>query len=403
MQLNNGARVLIYSHDSFGLGHLRRCRTIAHALVEKYKSLSVLIISGSPIIGSFDFRARVDFVRIPGVIKLHSGEYTSLGLHIDLQQTLALREAIILSTAESFQPDIFLVDKEPTGLQGEVVKTLQRLKKQGCINVLGLRDVMDDPQALRQEWARKKVVPVLEDCYHRIWVYGPKEMGNPISSISLSTSALKKIHYTGYLRRHAPAERKQPSPVDTEIPYYLVTTGGGGDGKELVDWVLRAYEQHSVSMRAVVVLGPFMPADEQQEFITRANLLDNVETLTFDSSIEFLMRDSLGVVAMGGYNTFCEVLSFDKKALLVPRYKPREEQLVRVRNAAKLGLVNMLDAKRYPEASLMARALNGLVDQPLPSEIMDPAMLNGLDQVADLVEPLIQSADRVDKVQAVES
>ena len=195
MQLNNGARVLIYSHDSFGLGHLRRCRTIAHALVEKYKSLSVLIISGSPIIGSFDFRARVDFVRIPGVIKLHSGEYTSLGLHIDLQQTLALREAIILSTAESFQPDIFLVDKEPTGLQGEVVKTLQRLKKQGCINVLGLRDVMDDPQALRQEWARKKVVPVLEDCYHRIWVYGPKEMGNPISSISLSTSALKKIHY----------------------------------------------------------------------------------------------------------------------------------------------------------------------------------------------------------------
>ena len=51
MQLNDGARVLIYSHDSFGLGHLRRCRTIAHALVEKYKSLSVLIISGSPIIG----------------------------------------------------------------------------------------------------------------------------------------------------------------------------------------------------------------------------------------------------------------------------------------------------------------------------------------------------------------
>jgi predicted glycosyltransferase len=26
-------RVLIYSHDSFGLGHLRRCREIAHALV----------------------------------------------------------------------------------------------------------------------------------------------------------------------------------------------------------------------------------------------------------------------------------------------------------------------------------------------------------------------------------
>jgi predicted glycosyltransferase len=395
-QLNNGARVLIYSHDSFGLGHLRRCRTIAHALVEKYKSLSVLIISGSPIIGSFDFRARVDFVRIPGVIKLHSGEYTSLALHIDLQQTLALREAIILSTAVSFRPDIFLVDKEPTGLQGEVVETLRQLKQLGCVNILGLRDVMDDPQALRDEWARKKVVPVIEECYDRIWVYGPREMGNPISAIDLSVNALEKIRYTGYLRRNVPAERKQPSPVDTDIPYYLVTTGGGGDGVELVDWVLRAYEQHHVSMRAVIVLGPFMSADAQVEFNARAAELSNVEMLTFDSNIEFLMRDAVGVVAMGGYNTFCEVLSFDKRAVLVPRYTPREEQLVRVRNAAKLGLVNMLDAKRYPDASLMSRALNGLADQQLPSALMDPGMLDGLDRVADLVEPLMQSADRVD-------
>jgi len=402
-KLNDGARVLIYSHDSFGLGHLRRCRTVAHALVEKYKSLSVLIISGSPIIGSFDFRARVDFVRIPGVIKLHSGEYTSLALHIDLQQTLALREAIILSTARSFRPDVFLVDKEPTGLQGEVVETLHQLKQQGCVNILGLRDVMDDPQALREEWDRKNAVPVIEKSYHQIWVYGPREMGNPISAIDLSVSALEKIRYTGYLRRHVPAERKQPSPADTDHPYYLITTGGGGDGTELVDWVLRAYEQHHVAMRAVVVLGPFMPADDQISFNSRASKLDNVEMLTFDSNIEFLMRDAVGVVAMGGYNTFCEVLSFDKKAVLVPRYTPREEQLVRVRNAAKLGLVNMLDAKRYPDASLMSRALDGLVDQQLPSTVMDPTMLDGLDRVADLVEPLMQSADRVDLQQAADA
>ena len=41
-------RILIYSHDTFGLGHLRRCRTIAHSLVERFKQLSVLILSGSP-------------------------------------------------------------------------------------------------------------------------------------------------------------------------------------------------------------------------------------------------------------------------------------------------------------------------------------------------------------------
>ena len=35
-------RVLIYSHDSFGLGHLRRCRAIAHSLVDTNSSVSVL-------------------------------------------------------------------------------------------------------------------------------------------------------------------------------------------------------------------------------------------------------------------------------------------------------------------------------------------------------------------------
>ena len=59
------ARILMYSHDTFGLGHLRRCRTIAHSLVENYRGLSVLIISGSTIAGAFDYRVRVDFVKIP--------------------------------------------------------------------------------------------------------------------------------------------------------------------------------------------------------------------------------------------------------------------------------------------------------------------------------------------------
>jgi len=114
------ARILMYSHDTFGLGHLRRCRTIAHALVESYRGLSVLIISGATIAGAFNYRSRVDFVKIPSVIKLRNGEYTSLASHINLAETLKMRQSIIRHTAETFQPDIFIVDKEPMGLRGEV-------------------------------------------------------------------------------------------------------------------------------------------------------------------------------------------------------------------------------------------------------------------------------------------
>jgi predicted glycosyltransferase len=61
-------RVLIYSHDTFGLGHLRRSRAIANRLVQRNPEASIVIISGSPIIGSFEFGDGVDYVRVPGVV-----------------------------------------------------------------------------------------------------------------------------------------------------------------------------------------------------------------------------------------------------------------------------------------------------------------------------------------------
>ena len=168
--IRDDVRILIYSHDSFGLGHLRRCRAIAHSLVGKFNSLSVLILSGPPIIGSFDFRTRVDFVRVPGVIKLRNGDYTSLSLHLDIDQTMELRGSIIQHTAEAFNPDIFIVDKEPLGLRGEVKDTLSILKQSGALLVLGLRDIMDEPELLIPEWKRKNVLPALEDLYDQISV-----------------------------------------------------------------------------------------------------------------------------------------------------------------------------------------------------------------------------------------
>ena len=256
-------RILIYSHDTFGLGHLRRCRAIAHSLVDADPSLSVLILSGSPIIGSFDFRSRVDFVRIPGVIKLRNGEYVSLSLHIDIEETLAMRSSIIRHTAEIFDPDILIVDKEPLGLRGEVRPTLDLLRGRGTPLVLGLRDVMDDPGALESEWARKNAVPALRDYYDEIWVYGLPQICDPLEGLDLPASVRRRMVYTGYLRRTCPPASGAPQFDDLpDGKFLLVTPGGGGDGDGLIDWVLAAYEHDPGSLPpAVVVFGPFMVPD----------------------------------------------------------------------------------------------------------------------------------------------
>jgi len=389
------SRILIYSHDSFGLGHLRRCRSIAHSLVARYKGLSVLILSGSPIIGSFDFKARVDFVRIPGVIKLKDGEYTSLALHIDLEETLAMRESIIYHTAATFKPDIFLVDKEPTGLKGEVTSTLEMLKQQGTVNVLGLRDIMDEPSLLKNEWERKEVAPVLEHLYHDIWVYGLKEMGSPIEGLGLSATIENKISFTGYLGREIPSDRNWIAPISHDEPFILVTAGGGGDGIDLVDWIIRAYESGGEQPhRAIIVTGPFMPASEQQNFHDRCEDLPNVEIITFDSHIELLMKKAIAIVAMGGYNTFCEILTLDKPALIVPRSVPRQEQLIRAERAVSLGLATMLDPARGLDPLKMAAALRELPQQSRPSLARIPGLLAGHETIAEMVREYLEPSEQ---------
>ena len=391
----DGARVLIYSHDTFGLGHLRRCRTIAHALVAAHPNLSVLILSGSPIIGSFDFRARVDFVRIPGVIKLRNGEYTSLNLHIDIDETLAMRSSIIKHTAEAFGPDVILVDKEPLGLRGEVEETLHMLKGRGTHLVLGLRDVLDEPASLAPEWRRKRAVPALRDLYDEIWIYGLPQIWEPLAEISLPRSVRRKMTYTGYLPRGvSPGLPDRSSPDITKRPYLLVTTGGGGDGEELIEWVLRTYESDEMlPFPALLVLGPFMRPERQADFMERAGKLERVEAITFDPHLEILEQNAAGVVSMGGYNTFCEILSMDKRAIMVPRTVPRREQYIRVARAHELGMVRMLVDDGDRDVRAMADALRALPRQKRPSEIVVPGLLEGLINVNRLIEPWIRPAD----------
>jgi predicted glycosyltransferase len=379
-------RILIYSHDTFGLGHLRRCRAIAHSLVDADTSLSVLILSGSPIIGSFDFRSRVDFVRIPGVIKLRNGEYVSLNLHIDIEETLAMRSSIIRHTADIFDPDILIVDKEPLGLRGEVRPTLDLLRGRGVPLILGLRDVMDDPNALETEWERKNAVPALTDYYNEIWVYGLPQICDPLAGIGLPASVRRRMVYTGYLRRHVPAAVANPAAKLPDEPFLLATPGGGGDGDGLIDWVLAAYEHDAGRLPPMLlVFGPFMQPEHQASFTARVARLPKVRAITFDTRLETLMARAAGVVAMGGYNTFCEILSFDKPALIVPRTAPRLEQYIRAQRAADLGLVSVLSDDGGRDPRPMTAALLHLMQQPRPSQVVIPGLLDGVASVNRLV------------------
>ncbi|MDX7950627.1 glycosyltransferase [Lichenihabitans sp. Uapishka_5] len=379
----------MYSHDTFGLGHLRRCRAIAHALVERFKGVHVLIVSGSSIAGAFEFRTRVDFLKVPSIIKLMNGEYTPLADHTDLQGTLDLRRSLILGAAESFQPDLFIVDKEPLGLRGELEPTLQMLRDAGTTLVLGLRDVMDSPRLLAAEWSGADVLGKMEALYHQIWVYGPEDFYDPLQGLDVSAALRARLRWTGFLKRELPA----PTPQHGILPAdaLLLTTGGGGDGAALVRQVIDAYAlDASLTWPVLLVLGPFMRTEDREEIRRRATNLAAFTIIDFDNRMEALMDAAAGVVSMGGYNTFCEILSFDRRALIVPRTQPREEQLLRARRAAALGLVEMILPEEAADPAKMAAALKRLAVAPRPSETRYGSRpLGGLPAICDLVQDLM--------------
>jgi predicted glycosyltransferase len=249
--------------------------------------------------------------------------------------------------------------------------------------ILGLRDVMDDPSALETEWERKHAVPALSAYYDELWVYGLPQICDPLAGIDLPASVRRRMVYTGYLRRQIGGGAANPGMSGlADGDFLLVTAGGGGDGDDLIDWVLGAYEHDPGSLPpALIVFGPFMLPERRATYDARATRLKKVRAITFDSRLEALMARARGVVAMGGYNTFCEILSFDKPALILPRVVPRREQYIRAQRAAELGLVTMLSDDDARDPVRMAAALLQLTQQAPPSSVVIPGLLDGMASV----------------------
>jgi hypothetical protein len=65
-----------------------------------------------------------------------------------------------------FDPDLFIVDKEPLGLRGEVEETLRPAEgARRAADPRACATSWTSPALLAPEWTRKNVVPALRDLY----------------------------------------------------------------------------------------------------------------------------------------------------------------------------------------------------------------------------------------------
>jgi predicted glycosyltransferase len=370
MARNSTYNILMYSHDTYGLGHIRRSMAIAASLLEP--RVNILILTGSPIAGRFSFPEQIDFVRIPGMIKRTNEEYLPLSIKINARHALDIRKNIITATVKTFQPQLFIVDKEPLGLKREVLPALQWLRRSRprTRTVLGLRDIMDDAGVTRREWADKGVYGALDELYSEIWVYGNQDLYDPIREYAIPPAVSAKVRFTGYIPRKVPSPEgvlsaRKDNGLQEGDKLVVVTTGGGGDGFEVMDAYLRMLEAGPPpAFKSILITGPFMPKRDRKNLNKRCRKL-GVRMHHFYRQMEKIFAAADLVICMGGYNTLCEILSQGTPSLVVPRDTPRREQLIRAETFRRQQLIDYIPWDDLTPELLRLR-VDALVADPQP-------------------------------------
>src|SRR5437773_6076985 len=193
-------RVALYSHDTMGLGHMRRNLLLAQALRRSPLQAVVLMIAGAREAALLTSAAGVDCVALPSLRKDADGHYHPRHLEIPVQQLLALRGKTTRAALEAFDPDVLIVDNVPRGAVRELDPVLESLRaKRRTRLVLGLRDVLDDPITLQREWARAENQDAVRRYYDAVWVYGDPTVYDPVREYAFAPEVAAKVRYTGYL------------------------------------------------------------------------------------------------------------------------------------------------------------------------------------------------------------
>lgn len=395
--------IMLYSHDSYGLGHIRRTLEIASQLVEHIPDASVVILTGSMQAHTYALPPRTEYIKLPTLTKNEEGVYCSRALPHPITVTIELRQRIIWESLCMLKPDIFLVDKSPAGIKGELLPALRHCKAflPDTKLVLGMRDIEDDPRHVAEEWRKADVVSLLEHTYDTIFLYGTPSLYDPVREYGLSSRVEQKLIPCGYIGRSQSAPQKEHIRHELGLRtdwFVLVTPGGGDDGYAIVDTHVRMLRENMQrglhKFDSLIVTGPLMCPEKRRILKEAADEDLALTVIDFTPHLYEYLRAADLVVSMGGYNTVVEILTANQRGIIVPRVHPRLEQCIRAERLAAKGLLDMIHPTELTPDRLF-RSITQSLQRPRPPRPQDIGIaLNGAVNVSKAVKRLFMTAQQ---------
>jgi predicted glycosyltransferase len=340
------ARVLMYCHDGFGLGHLRRTTTLAQNLRDAYPNSGILLAVGSASLPFWKDLPGLDYIKLPSIRKVATDCWSARSLPISADMAHGIRASVLREVMLRYQPDLFVADYLPLGPAGELVPALKAARAIGTRCVLGLRDILDAPDTVSKLWEQHGIAEAIEEWYDRVLVYGDPGVFDSVSAYGFSEKIAGMARYCGYVVNDSPHEAPERVRARLNLAtsrLVLVTGGGGQDAAPLVRSYLRGLRERvqgqvAPSFDSLVVLGPLMDRNTRNAIREEAQGLP-VSIRTEVGDIRRYVAASDLVVTMGGYNSLMEVALARKPAVVVPRHGPSQEQKMRAELFSSRGWV----------------------------------------------------------------
>lgn len=399
-------RLVVYSHDMFGLGNIRRMLLICQHLINSCPDLSILFLSGSPMIHSFRIPDRLDYIKLPCLSRNGCESLVVKYLRAEIGEIIKLRSDMILAAVANFKPGLLLIDKKPYGVKNELQDALRYLKTYlpGTKTALVLRDILDSPEVTTKVWENHGYYKAIQSLYDLVFVLGQPEVFNPAEEYRFPASVREKMRFCGYIKRED--RHKSRDMVRKELQLHneekliLVTPGGGEDGYHILETYISALECMPVDyhIRSLIICGPGLPQPQKKQIDQASAKYPHVMVHEFTDDMMSYMNAADVVISMGGYNTICEILSLKKRAIVIPRVKPVEEQWMRAERMARLGLFKAI----HPDHLTPQGLLHALEDE-LNSKNGNPAFspkldLDALPRITQYVSDLMYGKIESDKV-----
>jgi len=349
--LNSPNRILVYCHDLFGLGNIKRMIGYCQHLTYAYQDAKILFVMGSRNINFFPLPDNLEYIKLPEIYRNTCGNIHGRVLELD-DSIIEIRASILETVSKNFCPDLLIIDKKPLGAMDELKRLLDQLPA-SCPRILVCRDILDSPQKTIADMSSSHFNDSVRRHITQIQIMGDQGIFDFGHAYEVPIDIRKKLRYTGYL---IPSDMSVSNTKEGVLSEYgfnvegrtvLVTVGGGEDGEPVVNTALEMAESSQSDIQMIILLGPNMPLASKQLFYQRASGLDNVVIVDESRDISTLLNAVDCVIAMTGYNASCEILAAQKPCVFIPRTEPSEEQLIRANLLASngFGVTHMIHAK----------------------------------------------------------